>query len=637
MKLAMTYAICRSSYRDVGRTVVLAVCALMASIWATHDVAAQNDQYSGLDREIKAALERQRFSQEFTHDVVLHRRDYDLALRRNRTWFEQVGEDPWWMMLFANGQVSVESRSEAPYVGWRIGQSVAGRLLRGASDNDKTVYIVRIARREMGDITYRNQWKDGPYEMRSVRFNYFLVPFWTELKNAGPFDGLVVLRREPSTGDWIPSEVRLPDKGSSELEGQARAIMMANAGRFQNEIATAAANGRADGTKQVEAQLSRVDDNVVRDRATNLAWAGPHRDVRAARDTNPWNKNETQRVASEICSNGKFAGQDGWKLPTKDQLGTIVDRRNGRLRDTEDNKIWGPTVARMFDSAESNFITSEAAGSPEYVWIWRSGPREFHSTEVRWFRGLGLCVHDKLAGATDGGRSVGQTTPSAAPASETAIAPGPIPNQTAAAGTHRDFAKMFFAMGGDKLGDYKLGGTVIVSTYALQPWVAGPTAGEAIFEFVGPPIHWTLKTMGGGAADVGGLVAMGIPKAIAEQLVAGLGRTVAAAASPSPQPAKGQSAPGEWSVQPMLAKESNPTKCAGTIAVKIVLRGNELTGTTSTGNAFTATVNDDGSFKTSYVTQQGGLRMDIDGNVRQSPRIINFARTNIRCRWYAQF
>lgn len=109
---------------------------------------------------------------------------------------------------------------------------------------------------------------------------------------------------------------------------------------------------------------------------------------------------------------------------------------------------------------------------------------------------------------------------------------------------------------------------------------------------------------------------------------------------PAPAPPPGQSsqpATGTWSFQPVLTPDSDPPNCVGTIVVKITLDASGLTGTTSTGNTFKATINEDGSFRTSYVTRQGSLTLTVEGNVKQSPRTIFFARTNVRCRWTAQF
>ncbi|MCX7360475.1 MAG: hypothetical protein NTV97_01070 [Alphaproteobacteria bacterium] len=111
-------------------------------------------------------------------------------------------------------------------------------------------------------------------------------------------------------------------------------------------------------------------------------------------------------------------------------------------------------------------------------------------------------------------------------------------------------------------------------------------------------------------------------------------------APPTPVPPavpSNQPATGTWSFQPILTQDSDLPNCVGTIVVKLTLDASGLTGTTSTGNTFKAAINDDGSFRTSYVTRQGSLTLTVEGNVKQSPRTIFFARTNVRCRWTAQF
>ena len=105
-------------------------------------------------------------------------------------------------------------------------------------------------------------------------------------------------------------------------------------------------------------------------------------------------------------------------------------------------------------------------------------------------------------------------------------------------------------------------------------------------------------------------------------------------------PPSGQStqpATGTWSFQPILTQDSDLPNCVGTIVVKLTLDASGLTGTTSTGNTFKAAINEDGSFRTSYVTRQGSLTLNVEGNVKQSPRTVFFSRTNVRCRWAAQF
>ena len=67
-----------------------------------------------------------------------------------------------------------------------------------------------------------------------------------------------------------------------------------------------------------------------------------------------------------------------------------------------------------------------------------------------------------------------------------------------------------------------LGGTIVVSSYALQIWGDVNKGGEALLEYASST-GWTLMSLGGGEWTVDGLVQEGVPQNIAEQLVAGLG------------------------------------------------------------------------------------------------------------------
>lgn len=138
---------------------------------------------------------------------------------------------------------------------------------------------------------------------------------------------------------------------------------------------------------------------------------------------------------------------------------------------------------------------------------------DFHSNSVP------LALASIVGPATIAPPSLPSTPPTPSPPP-----PGPIPNQTAHAGVNPHIAKEFFAQGGDKLGKYELGGTVIVSTYALQRWTSTHMGGEAVLEYGGSAVGWKLKSMGGGVTDVSAMVSMGIPRPIADQLVAGKAR-----------------------------------------------------------------------------------------------------------------
>jgi hypothetical protein len=66
-----------------------------------------------------------------------------------------------------------------------------------------------------------------------------------------------------------------------------------------------------------------------------------------------------------------------------------------------------------------------------------------------------------------------------------------------------------------------LGGTVIVSPYALQIWGDANTGGEALLEYAAPT-GWTLLSLGGGEWNVIALIQEGVSQSIVEQLVMGL-------------------------------------------------------------------------------------------------------------------
>jgi len=59
--------------------------------------------------------------------------------------------------------------------------------------------------------------------------------------------------------------------------------------------------------------------------------------------------------------------------------------------------------------------------------------------------------------------------------------------------------------------------TVIEGDYALATWSWGEAGGQTVLSFADET--WTVLTGGGGAIDVTGLEAVGVPAAIAEQLI----------------------------------------------------------------------------------------------------------------------
>jgi len=83
-----------------------------------------------------------------------------------------------------------------------------------------------------------------------------------------------------------------------------------------------------------------------------------------------------------------------------------------------------------------------------------------------------------------------------------------------------DVAKDF--LGAMQSGDQiTLGGTIVVSPYALQIWGDANTGGEALLK--SSATGWTLVSLGGGEWNVLALIQEGVPHSIAEQLIAGLG------------------------------------------------------------------------------------------------------------------
>lgn len=61
--------------------------------------------------------------------------------------------------------------------------------------------------------------------------------------------------------------------------------------------------------------------------------------------------------------------------------------------------------------------------------------------------------------------------------------------------------------------------TVIEENYALATWIWGEAGGQTALSFTDDA--WTVLTSGGGAIDVSGLEAAGVPSAIVEKLVEG--------------------------------------------------------------------------------------------------------------------
>jgi len=95
----------------------------------------------------------------------------------------------------------------------------------------------------------------------------------------------------------------------------------------------------------------------------------------------------------------------------------------------------------------------------------------------------------------------------------------PIPNQKEIDGTQPEIANSVLAQIENK--DFiTLKGTTVVSLYALQIWGDKNKGGEALLKYDASK-GWVLVSMGGGAWGVASLVEFGVPKLIAEQLIAG--------------------------------------------------------------------------------------------------------------------
>jgi len=94
-----------------------------------------------------------------------------------------------------------------------------------------------------------------------------------------------------------------------------------------------------------------------------------------------------------------------------------------------------------------------------------------------------------------------------------------IPDQTESEGTQPDIARAFQSQI-DTMPLITLGGTTVVSMYALQSWGDENTAGEALLKYDSSR-GWVLIALGGGAWKVSSLMEFGVPQLYAEQLIAG--------------------------------------------------------------------------------------------------------------------
>lgn len=106
------------------------------------------------------------------------------------------------------------------------------------------------------------------------------------------------------------------------------------------------------------------------------------------------------------------------------------------------------------------------------------------------------------------------------PAKPSTPAPSqPVPNQKQSAGNQPQIVQAFHAQVRNGR-SYTLRGTIIVSTWALQSWNTEHTGGEALFSY-SPSQGWKLVDMGGGAWSAPGLATKGMPRPVADQIIAG--------------------------------------------------------------------------------------------------------------------
>lgn len=94
------------------------------------------------------------------------------------------------------------------------------------------------------------------------------------------------------------------------------------------------------------------------------------------------------------------------------------------------------------------------------------------------------------------------------------------PIQAISSPENSDVAKDFLSSMQNE-GQVALGGTVVVSPYALQVWGDTNMGGEALLEYTSST-RWVLLSLGGGEWTVLSLMQEGVPLATAKQLIAGL-------------------------------------------------------------------------------------------------------------------
>jgi hypothetical protein len=104
-----------------------------------------------------------------------------------------------------------------------------------------------------------------------------------------------------------------------------------------------------------------------------------------------------------------------------------------------------------------------------------------------------------------------------------------VPVQNVSSPENSEIAQDFLG-GIQNAGQVALGGTVVVSPYALQIWGDTNTGGEALLEYTSST--WVLVSLGGGEWTVFSLMQEGVPLSIAEQLVSGVTNSAPSSIAP---------------------------------------------------------------------------------------------------------
>jgi hypothetical protein len=79
------------------------------------------------------------------------------------------------------------------------------------------------------------------------------------------------------------------------------------------------------------------------------------------------------------CANIHVAGYGEWRLPTFDELGSVVV--NGWLANTPDNRIWGDIQSPSAGFSNFILVTDTVAVRGNMEGVWRNGEPEFSSRQ----------------------------------------------------------------------------------------------------------------------------------------------------------------------------------------------------------------------------------------------------------------